>query len=368
MDEHPGTSEAIRRSPATRSYVTPPSGTNAPGRKAVKRLPVIDLSPFVERRGLEERRAVARALREACIDIGFFYLIGHGIADREFDDVIAMGHRFFELPLAEKMKLHSNKSPGRLGYRGMGGPNPEANPDKSPDIKERFHMSREVLPGEPDEGRRNAGLSQWPDDTVLPGFADLLRNHIRGRCEVARHLARAFALSLDLQESHFDEMYRYLSGNLVINYYPAVDRTKLREAQWGFSPHTDYNAFTLLHQDSLGGLQVLNATGEWIDALPIQGAMVVNIGDLFQIWTNDLYTSTLHRVFNRSPEGRISVPLFASPNGATLIQCLETCTGPGNPPRYPPMNADEYVTRMLDQAYQTGLPALGAKTAARLRS
>jgi isopenicillin N synthase-like dioxygenase len=361
MDTHPGSSEA------SATAMPPRNGTIARERKAVRRLPVIDLSPFVEQRGFEERRTVARAIREACIDIGFFYLTGHGILDRDFEDVIAMGHRFFELPLAEKMKLHCNKSPGRLGYRGLGGPDPEANPDKVPDIKERFHASREVLPGEPAAGRRNAGQSQWPDGGVLPGFGDVLRNHIRMQCDVARHLARGFALSLDLPESYFDEMYRYLSGNLVLNYYPAVDRVKLREEQWSFSPHTDYNAFTLLYQDSLGGLQVLNALGEWIDAPPIAGTMVVNIGDLFQIWTNDLYPSTLHRVFNATSAARISVPLFASPNGATLVQCLETCTGPGNPPRYPPMNAEEYVKRMLDQAYQTGLPALGAKTAERLR-
>jgi isopenicillin N synthase-like dioxygenase len=337
-------------------------------RKAVTRLPVIDLAPFVEGRGFDERRAVAGALREACIDIGFFYLTGHGISQQEFDDVIAMGHRFFELPLSEKMKLHSNRTAARLGYRGMGGPNPEANPDKIPDIKERFHMSRDVLPGEPEEGRRNAGMSLWPDDAVIPGFSDLMRKHIRERCAVAQHLARAFALSLDLPESYFDEMYRYPSGNLVLNYYPAVDRAKLREEQWSFSPHADYNAFTLLYQDALGGLQLLNAAGEWIDARPIPGTMVVNIGDLFQTWTNDLYTSTLHRVVNSSPNARISVPLFASPNGATIVQCLETCAGPGNPPRYQPVQADEYVKTMLDEAYRTGLPVLGAKTAARLRA
>jgi isopenicillin N synthase-like dioxygenase len=336
-------------------------------RKALTRLPVIDLAPFVEGREPDERRAVATALREACIDIGFFYLTGHGIPQREFDDVIALGHRFFELPLAEKMKLHSNNSPARTGYRGLGGPNPDANSDKIPDIKERFHMSRELLPGEPEDGRRNAGQSQWPDERVLPGFADVMRDHIRNRCDVARHLARAFALSLDLPESYFDEMYRYPSGNLVLNYYPAIDRTELREAQWSFSPHTDYNAFTLLYQDSLGGLQVLNAKGDWIDAPPIPGTMVVNIGDLFQTWTNDLYASTLHRVFNTSGAARISVPLFASPNGATLIECLETCTGPGNPPRHEPVKAEDYVTRMLDEAYRTGLPTLSAKTAQRLR-
>jgi len=343
-------------------------GSTPRERKAVARLPVIDLSPFARERGQGERRAVAQALREACIDIGFFYLTGHGIPDREFDDVIALGHRFFELPLAEKMKLHSNKSPVRLGYRGFGGPNPDANPDKIPDIKERFHMNREVLPDEPEEGRRGAGQTQWPDDTAIPGFAELMRRHISARCGVARHLARAFALSLDLPETYFDPMYRYLSAGMVLNYYPAIDRATLRETQWSFSPHTDYNAFTLLYQDALGGLQVLNADGEWIDAPPIPGTMVVNIGDLFQTWTNDLYRSTLHRVFNTSLAARISVPTFASPNGATIVRCLETCAGPGNPPRYKPVQAEEYVKTMLDEAYRTGLPALAGKTAERLRS
>jgi isopenicillin N synthase-like dioxygenase len=337
-------------------------------RKAVTRLPVIDLAPFVERRSLGERQAVAKELRQACIDIGFFYLTGHGIAQQEFDDVIAMGHRFFELPLPEKMKLHSNNSPSRLGYRGFGGPNPDANPDKIPDIKERFHMSRDVLPDEPEDGRRNAGQSQWPDESLLPGFAALMRRHIVARCDVACHLARAFALSLDLPEAYFDEMYRYPSGNLVLNYYPAIDRATVREAQWSFSPHADYNAFTLLYQDEVGGLQVMNVDGVWIDVPPMPGTMVVNIGDTFQMWTNDLYTSTLHRAFNTGDAARISVPLFASPNGDTVIECLETCTGPGNPPRYAPERAEDYAQRMLDQAYKAGLPALNDKTAARLKA
>ncbi|HUB95360.1 MAG TPA: 2-oxoglutarate and iron-dependent oxygenase domain-containing protein [Stellaceae bacterium] len=337
-------------------------------RRAVTKLPVIDLAPFIEGGGFDERRAVAQALREACIDIGFFYLAGHGIPQQEFDEVIALGHRFFELPLPEKMKLHSNNSPARLGYRGLGGPNPGASPDKIPDIKERFHMNREVLPGEPEDGRRGAGLTQWPDEALVPGFTAVMKRHISARCAVAQHLARAFALSLDLPESYFDAMYRYPNGSLVLNYYPAVDPAALRDQQWSFSPHADYNAFTLLYQDENGGLQLLNAAGDWIDADPIPGTMVVNIGDTFQRWTNDLYTSTLHRVINKSAQARISAPLFASPNGATIIRCLESCTGPGNPPRYEPVESEEFVKGLLEEAYRTGLPTLGAKTAERLHA
>lgn len=336
-------------------------------RKTLTRLPVIDLAPFVGGGTADERRAVAKALREACIDIGFFYLSGHGIAQSEFDAVVTMGHRFFELPLAEKTKLHSNNSPERLGYRPLGGPNPGSNGDKTPDIKERFHMAREVLSGEPQDGRRDAGLSQWPDERVLPGFTSLMRAHIAARCDVARHLARAFALSLDLAEDSFDAIYRYPGGSVVLNYYPPIDPSTVQASQWSFSPHADYNAFTLLYQDQLGGLQVMNAAGTWIDVPFVPRTMVVNIGDLFQSWTNDLYTSTLHRVYNKSAAARISVPHFASPNGAALIECIPTCTGPGNPPRYAPIRAEDFVKNMLAEAYRTGLPALGAKTAERLR-
>jgi isopenicillin N synthase-like dioxygenase len=340
-------------------------------RKTLMRLPVIDLAPFVAggsgNGNLGERRAVAKSLREACIDIGFFYLSGHGIAQSEFDAVIAMGHRFFELPLAEKEKLHSNNNAERLGYRPLGGPNPGGGGDKQPDIKERFHMAREVLPGEPLDGRRDAGLSQWPEDGVLPGFTSLMRDHIGARCDVARNLARAFALSLDIAEDAFDDIYRYPGGSVVLNYYPPIDPASVRDAQWSFSPHADYNAFTLLYQDQLGGLQVMNAAGEWIDAPFLAGTMVVNIGDLFQSWTNDLFTSTLHRVYNKSAAARISVPHFASPNGAAMIECIPTCAGPGNPPRHQPIRAEDFVKASLAEAYRTGLPALGAKTAERLR-
>lgn len=336
-------------------------------RKNLTRLPVIDLAPYASGGDAAQRRAVAKALREACIDIGFFYLSGHGIPQSKFDDVIAMGHRFFELPLAEKTKLHGNNSAARLGYRPLGGPNPGGNGDKIPDIKERFHMAREVLPGEPLDGRRDAGLSQWPEESVLPGFAALMRAHIAARCEVARRLARAFALSLDLPESYFDDIYRYPGGSVVLNYYPPIDPQTAQEAQWSFSPHADYNAFTLLYQDQRGGLQVMNAAGDWIDVPFRPGTMVVNIGDLFQAWTNDLYTSTLHRVLNKGAAARISVPHFASPNGAALIECLPGCAGPGNPPRHAPIRAEDFVATMLAEAYRTGLPTLGAKTAERLR-
>jgi isopenicillin N synthase-like dioxygenase len=331
-------------------------------RKPLASLPIIDLSPFVRGAAIDERVAVARKLREVCVDIGFFYLVGHGIAQSELDEVVAWGHRFFELPAAEKMKVHCNLNRWKQGYVGVGGANPETNPDKAADLKERFYMNRDVLPGEPTEYRGSTGSSQWPAPDVLPGFEPFMRAHIRKRYEIARHLSHAFALSLELPEAYFDHAFDYMSATFVLNYYPPLDPASLKETQWSFSPHTDYGSFALLSQDSLGGLQVRNSAGEWIDVPPVPGTFVVNLGDLSATWTNDLYASTLHRAANTSGQARISVPFFVSPQGATIVKCLESCQGPGNPPRYEPVRAEDYIRALTTQASTTGRPGLSAAT------
>ena len=268
-------------------------------RDALERIPVIDISPFMQDSGLAARQRVGRELRKVCIDVGFFYLTGHGILASELDEAIAWGHRFFELPIEEKMALHT-KGTGAPGFMRVGGIDPETNPDKAADLKERFIMSRELFPDEPAEGWRAAGLSQWPSENVLPRFASFMRSQLAKRVVLAQGVARAFALSLDLPETYFDAMFRHLGVVSIINYYPPLVSTMVNRTQWSFSPHTDYGAFTLLSQDSLGGLQVRNSSGQWIDVPPIPGTFVANLGDLMATWTKDLFTSNLHRAEPRT--------------------------------------------------------------------
>src|SRR5262249_42776111 len=130
---------------------------------------------------------------------------------------------------------------------------------------------------------------------------------------LAQNLGRALARSLGLSEMHFAETVGRFGGTLVYNYYPALDPANIDRTQWSFSPHTDYGSFTVLLQDQQGGLQVRNAAGHWIDVAPLPGTLVVNIGDMLAMVTNDLYTSNLHRVLNFSGKERLSVSLFVSP-------------------------------------------------------
>jgi isopenicillin N synthase-like dioxygenase len=335
-------------------------------RSALKTLPVIDVSPFVAGGTDKARCGVAAKLRAACIDIGFFYVTGHGISGRELEDVIDWGHRFFSLPAEEKMKIHRQAS--GQGYSPAGKPDEYGGSDRIPDFKERLVMNRERIPGEPEKGSFNAGETRWPDEALLPGFAEFMKAHMRHRMQLTQRLVRAFALSLDLPENYFDDMFRYPGGTMIFNYYPAVDGRTLPAGQWNFSPHTDYGAFTLLLQDSLGGLEARNSAGEWIDVPPIADTFVVNLGDMFQMWTNDVYVSTIHRVTNSSGKARISVPFFNYPHGETVISCLETCCGPDNPPKHAPVVAEEYNRALTERAARTGRPSVSTLAGKRLDS
>ncbi|HEX4194963.1 MAG TPA: 2-oxoglutarate and iron-dependent oxygenase domain-containing protein, partial [Stellaceae bacterium] len=245
-------------------------------RAARQALPVIDIAPFLNGGGEAARMAVARELRRVCIDIGFFYLVGHGISAAELDEALARGRDFFRLPLEEKERLRFNAA--RFGYFPLGGSNEYG---KAGDLKERFSCTREAIAGEATEGNFGAGNSCWPDDAVLPGFRGFFTAHIAKRAALTRALAQVFALSLDLPQDYFDAAFAHLGCVLMFNYYPKIaGPTDTRHpARWSFSPHTDYGAFTLLLQDQLGGLQVRNAAGDWIDVTPLPGSFVINIGD-----------------------------------------------------------------------------------------
>ena len=200
----------------------------------------------------------------------------------------------------------------------------------------------------------------------MPGFKEFLEPHIVKRVRIAQRLCRALALSLDLSEDYFDEAHRYPMGSVTYNYYPSLDPTKVGRTQWGISPHTDYGSFSLLSQDELGGLEVRDPSGDWIDVPPKRGMFVVNIADLMARWTNGVYVSSLHRASNfiTSGRARVSLPLFFNPYYETCIECLPTCRTSERPPKYEPVLAGPYVRSLIDQSQRIGRPGVMRETAA----
>ncbi|HVO16129.1 MAG TPA: 2OG-Fe(II) oxygenase family protein [Alphaproteobacteria bacterium] len=334
-------------------------------RKAVTRLPTVDLTAFTADGSRADRLATARAVREACLDIGFFYATGHGFSADELDASLDWGHRFFALPAADKTTLLARANSANLGFIQTGGLDPDATRNTRVDLKERFYSSRELAPGELVDSASPAGQSQWPDDTLLPGFAASMKEQTRKKVRLAKTLCRALALSLDLPEDYLVDFHDRMGCVHSLNFYPATPAGA--ERQWGFSPHSDYGSFTILVQDRSGGLEARNAAGDWIDIPPVPGTFVVNVGDLLQRWTNDVYISSLHRVLNRGPDARMSISFFVYANPRAEIACLDSCRSADRPPRYAPVVAGAYIKELLTQAYETGRTGVSQRTAERLK-
>jgi len=134
-------------------------------------------------------------------------------------------------------------------------------------------------------------------------------------------------------------------------HYPPIQGKALSD-QLGAGAHTDYGCITILHQDNIGGLQVQDKQGQWIDATPVEGSFVINVGDMMARWSNDRYTSTAHRVINPSGAERYSMPFFVEPNFDTTIEALEGCYDEKNPAKYPQVSAGNYLLSRFEETYE----------------
>ncbi|MCC7484292.1 MAG: isopenicillin N synthase family oxygenase [Burkholderiales bacterium] len=171
------------------------------------------------------------------------------------------------------------------------------------------------------------------------------------------------APSLDLPEDEFAPYYNAPTTTLrLLRCPPHLGNAP--ENQIGAGAHTDWGGVTLLAQDDLGGLEVRNVAGEWIQATPVPGTFVVNLGDLMQRWTTDLYRSNMHRVKNNGAarRNRHSVPFFYSPRPSAVIECLPTCAGPDRPPWHAPCTAGEHRAEMFRRSYGHGPASRGASS------
>lgn len=309
-------------------------------------IPVIDFGPFLN--GTDEsRESVAALMGAACRESGFFYLSNHGIPQDLFDRVYAEANRFFSLPLAKKMEIYVGLTDRVRGYS----PLLEEKLSKKGDLKESFDLALDIPEDDPDRllGARLYGPNLWPAD--LPGFRDTIYDAYFLRVmELGKQVLQAFALALSLPDDYFNNFTRKPLSNLRVLHYPpqegAIDPDML-----GCGAHTDYECFTLLAQSDAGGLQVQNASGEWIEAPPIPGTFVVNIGDMMARWTNDVFASTPHRVINRSGRERFSLPFFFGADYWAPLACLPTCQSPGNPPKYPSIKAGDYLCSRYDSTF-----------------
>jgi len=301
-------------------------------------IPIVDLAP--RGGGAAGRRAVARAIGAACRDVGFFYAANHCVPEPLRREVFTAARRFFDLPQAAKAAV-LGRHRGYIPARGEA-----TDPLAPPDLKEAFDVGLVVDAPEGAAGfERMTSPNRWPD---LPGFRDTLEPYFNQMLALARRLFSMFALDLELPEDHFERHVNRPIAQMRLLRYPV--RPRGEEAP-GIGTHCDYECFTILTQDSVGGLEVQNASGAWVAAPPIDGTFVVNIGEMLQRWTNDVFRATPHRVRGVTGLERFSVPFFFATNYDTEIACLPSCTGSDRPPRYPSVAAGRYLEDRLREIY-----------------
>jgi isopenicillin N synthase-like dioxygenase len=155
-----------------------------------------------------------------------------------------------------------------------------------------------------------------------------------------------FEQALELSDGHFDRFMQHPTCTTRLLHYPPQPAT-VAPGQIGCGAHTDWGALTLLAQDDAGGLQVQRREGSWMDVTPLPGALVVNIGDMMQRWTNDRWRSTLHRVVNRqSDRERWSIAYFFDLDADAEILPLAPCVSAQRPARYGPITAGQHLIEM----------------------
>ncbi|BCH12603.1 2OG-Fe(II) oxygenase (plasmid) [Mesorhizobium sp. 131-3-5] len=295
-------------------------------RQSFDKLPVVDVAPLLDG---SDARSVAREIRWALTNAGFMYIKNHCVPGELVDETFAQAQAFFDLPIYEKMKLHISYSGVALrGYIEFFGEN--TNPSKTKDLKECF----DIGPERPMVEGPFFGPNPWP--ATLPNFRQTVFAYHEAMKKLSTRILSGIALSLDLP-SHFFEprMKNPITIQRLLHYPPQTG--VVDEKIMGIGAHTDYGNLTILAQDSIGGLQVMNRDGVWVEGKPIPGTFVINIGDLVQKLTNDLYLANLHRVVNTSGRERYSLPFFVDADYDAVFTPLESCVSETNPARYQPI-------------------------------
>ena len=261
--------------------------------------------PIVDLRDLD---VAAPAIDRACRDVGFFYVVGHGVDPALIARLDAASREFFALPEEEKASI-----PMSLGGRAWRGWFPVGGELTSgvPDHKEGLYFGSELGSDHPKvrDGVVLHGANLFP--ARPPELRMAVLEYLQALTIVGQRLASALAMTMGLDRSWFDDpliLFR------IFHYPPDPS-----PGEWGVGEHTDYGILTLLLQDDAGGLEVRAADGSWIDAPPIPDSFVCNLGDMLERMTGGAYRSTPHRVRNTSGASRLSFPFFFDPGWDVVI-------------------------------------------------
>lgn len=309
------------------------------GKRAI---PLVDLSQF--RNGTDaEKSAFVKQLGDAFHEIGFVGVINHGIPKSLIDDFYSASKRFFNLPVEVKRKYEIAGLAGQRGYTSFG--KEHAKQSQHADLKEFFQIGQdpkgEAVPSD-----------HYPDNVEVeeePTFPQLGRQLYEAFEEAGGQLLKAIAIHLDLGIAYFNQHIHLGNSILRAIHYPPI--TQEPDSAIRAEQHEDINLITLLVGASAGGLQLLTKEDIWVDIVPEEEEIVINVGDMLQRLTNNYLKSTTHRVVNPPKsewhKPRLSIPFFLHPRSDMDLTCLEGCITEATPLAYAPITAGEYLNERL---------------------
>ncbi|MEG6508778.1 isopenicillin N synthase family oxygenase [Methyloligella sp. 2.7D] len=307
-----------------------------------KEIPLVDITDLGSP-DAAKHKAVIDKIREASENVGFLYISGHGIPEETVAGLRKATKDFFDLPLEEKMKVYIGNSSNHRGYVPEG---EEVFASGSKDKKEAYDLSLDLPKDDPDflAGNPMLGPNQWPSS---PDFKEKITAYYNAAFDLGGRLIQGFAEALGLEPTALDHFFTKPPSQLRLIHYPFDPDAPPDQA--GIGAHTDYEAFTLL-LPTAPGLEVMNDEGEWIDAPPVEGAFVINIGDTLEVWSNGRFTATSHRV-RKVKEERYSFPLFYSADYWAKVEPMPEFVSDGTPPAYEPLIAGEHLHAQTAQTF-----------------
>lgn len=310
---------------------------------AGEEIPLLDLGPYLaDEAGALDR--LAAALRHAQEKVGFYFIVNHGIPQALIDRAHANVRRFFALPDAEKRKHRNYVPPKSTIYVTS-----TVNANTKPDLNEMLRIVRERPADHPAirAGFSSHGPNHWPDEALVPGWRVEMIAYYEAMERLGYRLLPVYARALDLPADYFDGLFDDPVWTTRNQHYPAVPA---EANQFGIAPHRDHGFLTLLPVTEEPGLEIGTASGRWLPANTVPGAIIVNTGEFLNRWTNGRFMATPHRVVPPRRD-RYSIAFFFNPSWDTVADPLPTCVGPDNPPRFKPVRFLDYRNWYLSQNY-----------------
>ena len=292
----------------------------------------------------------ADELRFALTEVGFYFIVNHGVASGQIREVFRQVARFHARPLEEKLEIKLDKH--NVGYLPMKGDTLRTSTVATvtkPNLNEALFVARDLPSDHPDvlAGRRFRSANRWPSD--LPGFREVIVDYCETIEQLVQKMVRLYARALDLPAEFFDHPFKEPQYKLRMTHYPP--QAGAPDNEFGIAPHTDTSFLTLLAPNDVPGLSIRTQSGKWLEAPAIPDAYVVNGGQLLQRWTNDYFLATPHRAVNHSGGERYAVAFFCDSNIDWPVAAVPTCVGPERPPKYPTTYYTDYMTWYQKRTY-----------------